>query len=147
MAGTLGLRGQQRDFISIVMAFISFYLRPVIKGFLRITTRLCELQRICYGEAVGGPRTLAVGKLVSGSDRVIPPFGPQSTSLIFVCSSFAERSLDLTRNREIKEALKALDFKEENGDLDQEASETEAVDEAVNVILSVKKIKRELHRQ
>ena len=37
------------------------WLRPVIKGFLRVTTRLCELQRVCYGERAGAPRTMAVG--------------------------------------------------------------------------------------
>ena len=37
-------------------------LRPVVKWFLRHTTRLCELQRVCYGETSGAPRTIAVGK-------------------------------------------------------------------------------------
>ena len=35
---------------------------PLIKGFLRLTTRLCELQRICYGEPAGAPRSIAVEK-------------------------------------------------------------------------------------
>jgi hypothetical protein len=34
------------------------YFRPLIKWFLRKTTHLCELQRICYGDRVGAPRTL-----------------------------------------------------------------------------------------
>lgn len=48
------------------MFFGSFYLyaywllRPLIKWFLRKTTKLCELQRICYGEPSGAPRTLGV---------------------------------------------------------------------------------------
>jgi len=45
-----------------VMNLFGHYLRPILKGLLRITTRLCELQRICYGDQRGGPRTLAVGK-------------------------------------------------------------------------------------
>lgn len=50
-----------KDYISLIVAWVSFYFRPLIKGFLRLTTRLCELQRICYGEATGGPRSIAVG--------------------------------------------------------------------------------------
>lgn len=32
-------------------------IRPFIKWFLRKTTRLCELQRICYGDKPGAART------------------------------------------------------------------------------------------
>lgn len=39
---------------------ILWYLRPLIKWFLRQTTRLCELQRICYGETIGASRTIGV---------------------------------------------------------------------------------------
>ena len=45
-----------------LMTWLYFCFRPVIKGFLRVTTRLCELQRVCYGERDGAPRTLAVGE-------------------------------------------------------------------------------------
>lgn len=31
-----------------------------MKWFLRKTTKLCELQRICYGQVAGAPRTLGV---------------------------------------------------------------------------------------
>ncbi|XP_056645412.1 ELMO domain-containing protein 2 [Diorhabda sublineata] len=34
----------------------TYYFRSVIKWFLRKTTGLCELQRICYGEVAGAPR-------------------------------------------------------------------------------------------
>ena len=44
-----------------LLAWLLCCLRPVIKGFLRVTTRLCELQRVCYGERAGAPRTMAVG--------------------------------------------------------------------------------------
>ncbi|EEB14508.1 ELMO domain-containing protein, putative [Pediculus humanus corporis] len=43
-----------------VLQYIYWYIRPIIKWFLRKTTKLCELQRICYGEVSGAPRTLAV---------------------------------------------------------------------------------------
>ena len=40
--------------------FIYLYFRPFVKWFLRKTTKLCELQRICYGEKRGGARSLGV---------------------------------------------------------------------------------------
>lgn len=43
-----------------VWSLINWYLRPIIKWILRHTTRMCELQRICYGVTLGAPRTLAV---------------------------------------------------------------------------------------
>ena len=41
--------------------YIYVYIRGLIKGFLRRTTKLCELQRVCYGEEEGAQRTKAVG--------------------------------------------------------------------------------------
>lgn len=38
----------------------TYYLRPIIKWFLRKTTGLCELQRICYGKVSGAPRVKGV---------------------------------------------------------------------------------------
>ncbi|XP_071538440.1 ELMO domain-containing protein 2 isoform X2 [Panulirus ornatus] len=37
-----------------------WWMRPLIKWVLRRTTRLCELQRICYGEYKGAQRTCGV---------------------------------------------------------------------------------------
>lgn len=37
-------------------SFIYAYTRPIIKWFLRKFTRLCELQRICYGSERGAKR-------------------------------------------------------------------------------------------
>ncbi|XP_026755590.2 ELMO domain-containing protein 2 [Galleria mellonella] len=59
---------------------LQWYLRPIIKWFLRKTTRLCELQRICYGDKAGAPRTCNV-----------------------------ERSLMLSRTKDIKEVISHLD--------------------------------------
>ena len=50
------------DLFQSLIAWLYWYFRPAIKWFLRQTTRLCELQRICYGEAPGAQRTCAVGK-------------------------------------------------------------------------------------
>lgn len=44
-----------------------WYIRPLIKWFLRKTTRLCELQRVCYGEPAGAARTLAVDQSLNNS--------------------------------------------------------------------------------
>ena len=62
-------RRQSQNGIEIIMELVQTILtwlfccfRPAIKWFLRQTTRLCELQRICYGEAPGAHRTCAVGK-------------------------------------------------------------------------------------
>ena len=49
------------ELITQIINFIYWYLKPLVKWFLRQTTRLCELQRVCYGEQTGAPRTLAVG--------------------------------------------------------------------------------------
>ncbi|CAG9795240.1 unnamed protein product [Diatraea saccharalis] len=45
-----------------IWSTLQWYLRPFIKWFLRKTTRLCELQRICYGEKPGASRTCAIEK-------------------------------------------------------------------------------------
>ena len=41
--------------------------RPIIKWLLRHTTQMCQLQRICYGELSGAPRTLAVEESLNQS--------------------------------------------------------------------------------
>ena len=58
------------ELLSSLINLVSWYLRPLIKWFLRQTTRLCELQRVCYGETSGAPRTLAIGELLSSEDNI-----------------------------------------------------------------------------
>ena len=53
------------ELLQTLITWIFCYFRPAIKWFLRQTTRLCELQRICYGEAPGAQRTCAVGKFLN----------------------------------------------------------------------------------
>jgi len=48
------------ELMTQILSMVCWYLRPLIKWFLRKTTRLCELQRICYGEPTGAARTLGV---------------------------------------------------------------------------------------
>ena len=50
------------ELLQNLYVWLCWYFRPAIKWFLRQTTRLCELQRICYGEAPGAQRTMGVGK-------------------------------------------------------------------------------------
>ncbi|XP_035743681.1 ELMO domain-containing protein 2-like [Vespa mandarinia] len=47
-------------FLQHILSLIYWYFRPFIKWFLRQTTQMCELQRICYGQPSGAPRTLAI---------------------------------------------------------------------------------------
>ncbi len=44
-----------------IKSFIHLYIRCLIKFILRKTTKLCELQRICYADNCGSVRTKAVG--------------------------------------------------------------------------------------
>ena len=50
------------ELVQAILTWLFCCFRPAIKWFLRQTTRLCELQRICYGETPGAHRTCAVGK-------------------------------------------------------------------------------------
>ncbi|XP_065335907.1 ELMO domain-containing protein 1 [Cloeon dipterum] len=68
------------SFVNYFQPLVLWYLRPLVKWFLRKTTKLCELQRICYGDPQGAERTLNV-----------------------------ETSLRLSRRPEIKSLIKMLD--------------------------------------
>ena len=59
------------ELLTRLVQLVSWYLRPLIKWFLRQTTRLCELQRICYGEPCGSPRTLAIGGKIILNDLLL----------------------------------------------------------------------------
>lgn len=67
-------------FLDKNLPLIFVYIRPFIKWFLHTFTRLCELQRICYGAQAGASRTRQV-----------------------------ERSLALSKQLEIKQLLRELD--------------------------------------
>lgn len=96
------------------------YARPLIKWFLRHFTRLCELQRICYGEESGAKRKKAI-----------------------------EESLCMSRTQRIQDIVKMLDeyVNNENGTenkLHEHFHET-LVPKTVTIILKVKKIKPKIH--
>lgn len=98
-------------------ALISYYIRPIVKWFLRKTTGLCELQRICYGEVSGAPRVKAV-----------------------------EKSLTLTRSPQLQKMMRHLDGVCENGRFHGE-NQREIVIGAVSTVLVVKRINPKIHFQ
>lgn len=53
-------------FLNLLSIFY-FYLRPILKCILRIFTRLCELQRICYGVPDGAARIKRIEKSLEQS--------------------------------------------------------------------------------
>ncbi|XP_063533122.1 ELMO domain-containing protein 2 [Cydia strobilella] len=98
-----------------VWSVLQWYLRPLIKWFLRKTTRLCELQRICYGDKPGAERSCNV-----------------------------ERSLMLSRTEDVKQVVSYLDtvvyerrFVPSNF--------PEILNPSVAIILRAKKINPKLH--
>lgn len=97
------------------LSILYTYFRPCIKWFLRRCTRLCELQRICYGRKSGAPRKLAV-----------------------------ERSLSLSRQTQIKEMIKQLNECATGSNIKYDFH-TEIVPYAISTILKNKQIKTKLH--
>lgn len=97
--------------------FDTFYLcvRPLIKWFLHKFTKLCELQRLCYGCEVGCKRVRKV-----------------------------ERSLQLSRCQQVKLLIINLNNTVEHG-LGDATWKTEITNRALNTVLLVKKINPRVH--
>ncbi|KAG5893460.1 hypothetical protein JTB14_012177 [Gonioctena quinquepunctata] len=95
----------------------NYYFRPVIKWFLRKTTGLCELQRICYGEVSGAPRIKGV-----------------------------EYSLITSKSHQIKQLIEHLNDIADNKRFTG-ANEREILKGAVNTVLLVKTIHPKIHYQ
>lgn len=91
------------------------YARPLIKWFLRRFTRLCELQRICYGSDVGAVRHKGI-----------------------------EESLTLSRQKPIKLVLQSLDD-HVNMRSSVHVFRTELVPDAVITVAHCKQIKAKIH--
>ncbi|XP_022909483.1 ELMO domain-containing protein 2 [Onthophagus taurus] len=100
-----------------IWLYLTLFFRPIIKWFLRKTTGLCELQRICYGEVSGAPRIKGI-----------------------------ERSLELSRSPLIKQLINHLNDISENKRLTG-ANEREILNGAVNTVILVKKINPRIHFQ
>ncbi|XP_032512847.2 ELMO domain-containing protein 2 [Danaus plexippus] len=107
------------NFIEMVFfhlySVLQWYFRPFIKWFLRKTTRLCELQRICYGDRVGAQRTCNI-----------------------------ENSLMLSRTKDVKEVVTFLDavVKERRF---IPSNFYQFLEPSINIIIRVKKINRKIH--
>lgn len=93
-----------------IWSIFYWYLRPLIKWFLRQTTQMCELQRICYGEPSGASRALAV-----------------------------EQSLRLSKDPNIRTLVAYLDDIAEQRGINT-GSERAILEEAIRTVLSTKKI-------
>lgn len=98
-----------------IWSVLQWYLRPFIKWFLRKTTRLCELQRICYGDEAGAKRTCNV-----------------------------EKTLMLSRTRDVKEVVSYLDGVVAERRF-VPANFREIFTPSIGIILRVKKIKPQIH--
>ena len=110
--------GSRMDsFFTKFMEWIQWYFRPFIKWFLHQTTRLTELQRICYGEPLGAPRTCSV-----------------------------ETSLNSSRSSSIQEACKNLDGIVTHDNYERDKIEI-GINNLVKVVLETKQIKKQLHIQ
>ncbi|KAK6644370.1 hypothetical protein RUM43_000637 [Polyplax serrata] len=81
-----------------IISFFYWYIRPLIKWFLRQTTKLCELQRICYGEVAGAPRTLAV------ESSLLQSRNPSIRGLYFI----QEKMTNFTYRRALKHAIETV---------------------------------------
>lgn len=135
----------------IVQRFISmlfWYFRPVIKGFLRLTTRLCELQRICYGEPRGAARSLGVEKCLSQSRSAeIRQVGEDLDSRLASGNLFETTA----ESRQVEEQLLDLASGPARPTNPASSNKGEAknpfIESAVNRIITVKQIKRNLHKQ
>nr|CAG4638632.1 EOG090X0AMT [Cyclestheria hislopi] len=91
-------------------------LRPLVKGILRRTTGLCELQRICYDEPAGAPR---VSKL--------------------------EQSLSRSRNSEIKRLVQYLNRAADERIIRSPQTRT-IICNSVHAIYQIKSIKPHVHQ-
>ncbi|KAJ9585830.1 hypothetical protein L9F63_020532 [Diploptera punctata] len=105
------------NILNSLLSLISWYFRPLVKWFLNKTTRLCELQRICYGEKAGAPRDLGV-----------------------------ENSLLLSRSPDIKNMVAFLDRLSDGRKLSGPNQEN-VIQYAVHTVLRVKKINPKFHPQ
>lgn len=98
-----------------MVAWLQWYFRPLIKWFLHQTTSLTELQRNCYGEPLGSPRTCSV-----------------------------ETSLACSRSQRIQGERKSLDSLISSSDCTDKKVEV-AINNLVETVLDTKQIKKQLH--
>lgn len=100
-----------------VCTLIYLFFRPCIKWFLRKTTKLCELQRICYGEPVGCPRSKGV-----------------------------EHSLSLSKDVNIREMIKFLNKVSKERRM-YGATHKTSLEKSIHIVILAKQINPRIHRQ
>ncbi|RWS12830.1 ELMO domain-containing protein 2-like protein [Dinothrombium tinctorium] len=109
------------EFISRILSLIAYYFRPLLKAFLRKTTGLCELQRVCYRNEKGAKRTTGVEHSITASrSKVITRIRQKFTDL-------SEHSGKFSVNNQ-QEVVKLIEF-------------------ALEGICIDKKIKANIHRE
>lgn len=85
-------------------SLVCWYFRPLIKWLLRQTTQMCELQRICYGQIPGAPRTLAVEESLKQSRN------PNIKTLVAYLNDLADqrKMTKQTEKKILEEAIKTI---------------------------------------
>lgn len=104
-------------YLGSIYLYAYWFLRPLIKWFLRKTTKLCELQRVCYGEPSGATRTLGV-----------------------------EFSLTHSKTPQIQELIRFLNERSENREFIGKQTKS-SIELAVVTVIRVKKIHPTIHNQ
>lgn len=104
------------DFVSVYLYFY-WHVRSLIKWFLRRTTGLCELQRLCYGKPVGFVRSQSVEYSLEHSKS------PEVQLMIRTLNGIAERRRFAGRNQKV------------------------VLEQSVKTILLVKQIHSSVHKQ
>lgn len=130
------------DLLQTLIGWLYWYFRPVIKWFLRQTTRLSELQRICYGETPGAARTCAVENSLAQSRSV------QIREALRSLDRIPFKGLGSGASVEEEVLITTADEDDQKPPHNRDSDESEAIIEAaINVIIAVKKVKRDLHIQ
>jgi len=112
LSHVIGLtEAKMESFVTKFMAWIQWYFRPLIKWFLHQTTRLTELQRICYGEAKGAPRTCGVENSLSLSRSDAIQNACKTLDIIVKSDDYELNKVDLALNNLIKTVLETKQIK------------------------------------
>lgn len=99
-----------------VFDLLYWYVRPLLKWFLRRFTALCELQRICYGTSVGARRTKAV-----------------------------EKSLEMSRTEQLRNLVRSLDERMADRALTNDQFLGDVMERAPLTVMQIKNIKPAVH--
>jgi len=139
-----------------MLSLFYWYFRPTIKWFLRKTTRLTELQRICYGETPGAPRTCGVENALMLSRSLPVQEACLSLDLIVKLPGDIDREASGNNKDEEKRMTGKSDEHASSSSIKQggkgnyksrSADVTAAFNHLIDTVLITKKIKKQLHIQ